>query len=95
MTLRFLATGDSYHTLMYILRIAVPAVSTIIPDVCPAVIKSLKRYVEVSKKRFIDIMSTLTNARKCWKCITKKYIIITYIHITHFLFHVSAMNSEI
>jgi len=49
-TLRFLATGDSYHTLMYIFRISVPAISTIIPEVCQAVIKSLKGYVEVSKK---------------------------------------------
>ena len=48
-TLRFLATGESYHTLMYIFRISVPAISTIIPEVCQAVIKSLKGYVEESK----------------------------------------------
>ena len=51
-TLRFLATGDSHHTLMSIFRISVPAISTIIPEVCQAFIKPLKRYVEVSKKRF-------------------------------------------
>jgi hypothetical protein len=60
-TLRFLATGDSYH----IFRISVPAISTIIPEVCQAAIKSLKGYVEVSKKRFIYMISTLTNAHKC------------------------------
>ena len=49
-TLRFLATGDSYHTLMYIFRLSVPAISTIIPEVCQALIRSLKGYVEVSKK---------------------------------------------
>ena len=51
-TLRFLATGDMYHTLMYIFRISVPAILTSIPEVCQAVIKSLKGYVEVSKKTF-------------------------------------------
>jgi hypothetical protein len=51
-TLRFLATGDPYHTLTHIFRISVPAISTIIPEVCQAVIKSLKGCVEVSKKMF-------------------------------------------
>jgi hypothetical protein len=49
-TLRFLATRDPYHTLMYIFRIFVPAISTIIPEVCQTVIKSLKGYVGLSKK---------------------------------------------
>jgi hypothetical protein len=57
-TLRFLATGGWYHTLMYTCRISVPAMSTIIPEVCHANIKSLKVYVAVSKKRFVDMMST-------------------------------------
>jgi len=55
-TLRILATGDSYHSLMYTFRKSVPAISTIIPDVCQAVIKSLKGYVEVSEKRFTDMV---------------------------------------
>jgi len=49
-TLRFLAPGDSYLILMYIFHISVTAISTIIPEVCQAVIKSLKGYVKVSKK---------------------------------------------
>jgi hypothetical protein len=49
-TLRFLATGDSYLSLMYTFRISVPAISTFIPEVCQAVIKSQKGYVQVSKK---------------------------------------------
>ena len=61
-TLRFLSTGDSYQTLMYIFRISVPTISTIIPEVCQTVIKSLKGYVEVSEKRFIDMMSILTHS---------------------------------
>jgi len=95
-TLRFLATGESYRTLMYIFIISVPAISTVIPEVCQAVIKSLKGYVEVSKKRFTDMMSTLTNARKYMKVYYTQYNIITHIHITHiFMIHLSAMNSEI
>jgi len=70
--------------------------STTIPEVCQALIKSLKGYVEVSKKRFIDMMSTLTNAHKCMEVYYTQYNIITYIHITHILmFDFSAMNSEI
>jgi hypothetical protein len=43
-TLRFLATGDSYLTLVYIFRISVPAISTIIPEVCQVVIHSFIQY---------------------------------------------------
>ena len=64
-TLRFLATGDSYHTLMFIFRISVPAILTIIPEVYQAVIMSPKGYVEISKQCFKGMMSTLTNAYKC------------------------------
>jgi hypothetical protein len=71
----------------------VPAILTIIPDVCQVVIKALKGYVEVSKKRFIDMMSTLTNA---WKCIVHNTIFFAYICITHiYMFLLSAVNSEI
>jgi hypothetical protein len=48
-TLHFLATGDSYCSLMYTFRISVPAISTFVPEVCQAIIKSLKGYVEVNK----------------------------------------------
>ena len=95
-TLRFLVTGDTYHTLMYTFRISVSAMSTIIPEVCQAVIKSLKGYVEVSKRRVIDMMSTLANAHKCMEVYYAQYNIITYIHIAHiYRFQLRAMNSEI
>jgi hypothetical protein len=95
-TLRFLATGDSYHTLMYIFRISVSSISTIIPKVCQTVIQSMKGYVEVSKKRFIGTMSTFINAHKCMDVYYTQYNIVTYIHITHiYMFHLSAMDSEI
>ena len=95
-TLRFLATGDSYRTFMYIFRISVPAISISIPEACQALIKSLKGYVEVSKKRFIDMMSTLPNAHKCMEVYYIQYNIITYTYIAHiYRFHLSAINSEI
>jgi hypothetical protein len=49
--------------------------------------------VEVSKKSFIDIMSTLTNAHKFMEVYYTQYNITTHIHITHI--YLNAMNSEI
>ncbi|XP_053690751.1 uncharacterized protein LOC128739298 [Sabethes cyaneus] len=42
LTLRFLATGDSYKSLMYLFRIPSNTVSTIIPEVCRAIFNVLK-----------------------------------------------------
>jgi hypothetical protein len=76
-------------------KYTLPAISIIIPEVCQAVIKSQKGYVEVSKKRYIDMMSTLTNAHTCMEMYYIRYNIITYKHITNiYTFHLSAMNSE-
>ncbi|CAH1969577.1 unnamed protein product [Acanthoscelides obtectus] len=42
LTLRFLATGDSYHSLEYLFRIPVTTVSRIIPEICEAIFTVLK-----------------------------------------------------
>ncbi|XP_068082633.1 uncharacterized protein [Anabrus simplex] len=42
LTLRFLATGESYKSLMYSFRISASAISTIIPETCKAIYESLK-----------------------------------------------------
>ena len=36
-TLRYLATGDSYHSLEYLYRIPVSTLSTLIPETCQAI----------------------------------------------------------
>lgn len=48
-TLRFLATGDSYHSLMYMLKISKQVISAIVPDVCDALINTLQDYIKVRK----------------------------------------------
>lgn len=49
-TLRYLATGDSFTSLMYTFKISKQLISRIIPEVCSAIIDCLKEYVKVSKK---------------------------------------------
>lgn len=49
-TLRYLATGDSFTSLMYTFKISKQLISKIIPEVCSAIIECLKEYVKVSKK---------------------------------------------
>lgn len=41
LTLRFLATGDSFMSLQYLFRITQTTISTIIPEVCDALYKVL------------------------------------------------------
>lgn len=48
-TLRFLATGDSYVSLMYLFRISKQLIGTIIPEVCEALIEALMDQIQVKK----------------------------------------------
>ncbi|KAB0803131.1 hypothetical protein PPYR_00101 [Photinus pyralis] len=45
-TLRFLATGDSYTSLMYLFKISKQSTSTIVTEVCQALCDALKDYVK-------------------------------------------------
>ncbi|CAI6355142.1 unnamed protein product [Macrosiphum euphorbiae] len=48
-TLRYLATGDSFTSLMYLFKISKQSISTIVPEVCEAIFEVLKGYCQVSR----------------------------------------------
>lgn len=60
-TLRFLATGDSYQSLMYLAKISITSISRIVPEVCDALSEVLQDYIKVSSKKSILFTNTKTN----------------------------------
>lgn len=48
-TLRYLATGDSLHTLEALYRVGRSTISIFVPEVCEAIYSALKDYISVSK----------------------------------------------
>jgi len=47
-TLRYLATGDSFMSLMYLFKVSKQFISSMLPGVLKAIIESLQDYVKVS-----------------------------------------------
>lgn len=47
-TLRDLATGDSYKSLHYLYRVSVSAICRFLPDVFEAIYEGLKEYIQVN-----------------------------------------------
>lgn len=47
-TLRYLATGDSYFSLGTLFKVSPQVISLIIPDVCQALVSTLSNYLRVS-----------------------------------------------
>lgn len=52
-TLRFLATGDSYTSLMYLFKVSKQLISRIVPEVCIAIIEALQETIQVRVKHII------------------------------------------
>lgn len=62
-TLRFLATGDSFTSLKYVFNISKSLISKIVQEVCQAIIEILKHYIQVRLIHF-SFKITLTICRK-------------------------------
>nr|CAI5864826.1 unnamed protein product [Callosobruchus analis] len=63
-TLRFLATGDSYESLMYLFQVSYSTISLIVPEVCEAISSVLKDYI---KKTFSIVLMAIVDGNYCFQ----------------------------
>ncbi len=81
-TLRYLATGDSYHSLIYNFRVAHNTISSIVKDVCQAIIDEYAREViaapttEAKWLQIADLFSSRWNFHNCLGAMDGKPIAI-------------------
>nr|CAI5852505.1 unnamed protein product [Callosobruchus analis] len=80
-TLRFLATGDSYRSLMYLFRISDSIISLFIPEVCRAIILVLKEYIKMPSTNddWRDVsreFDVAWNFPHCIGCVDGKHVVM-------------------
>ena len=81
-TLRYLATGDSYHSLMYNFRVAHNTISYIVRDVCKSIIDEYAAEVisapttEAEWLQIAELFSTRWNFHNCLGAMDGKHIAI-------------------
>ncbi|CAH1983784.1 unnamed protein product [Acanthoscelides obtectus] len=81
LTVRFLATGDSYTSLQYIFRISKQSISLIVPEVCLAIIEAIKENIRVPTtpagwKEISKKFEELWNFPHCIGSMDGKHVII-------------------
>ncbi len=81
-TLQYLATGDSYHSLMYNFQVAHNTISSIVRDVCKAIINEYATEViaapttEAESLQIADLFSSRWNFHNCLGSMDEKHIAI-------------------
>ncbi|XP_023312111.1 protein ANTAGONIST OF LIKE HETEROCHROMATIN PROTEIN 1-like [Anoplophora glabripennis] len=81
LVLRFLATGDSYTSLMYTFKISKQSISTIIIEVCKALTEVLKDYIKTpsTAEKWLEISSEFDqqwNFPHCLGAIDGKHVVL-------------------
>lgn len=57
-TLRYLATGDSHSSLQFLFKISKQSISSIVVDVCQALVEKLNQNIKVSTQNYICNINT-------------------------------------
>ncbi|CAH2003155.1 unnamed protein product [Acanthoscelides obtectus] len=82
LTLRFLASGDSYHSLQYLFRIPVTTISSIVPKVCEAIFTVLKTdYLQIpnSQEDWYEVakgFEEIWNFPNCFGALDGKHVVM-------------------